>query len=133
MAYNNGFPMTYQQMYPQYQYQQPVQQAQMMTLPTIHAEIIQVTTEAEAAAYPVAAGSTQMFMLRDDSEICIKAAYANGQSALTVFEKRAQKPQQESQEYVTRDEFERRLKELSETRAAAQKGPRNANKEASAE
>lgn len=131
MAYNNGFPMTYQQMYPQLQYQQPVQQPQMMTLPTIHAEIIQVTTEAEAAAYPVAAGATQMFMLRDDSAICIKAAYANGQSNLTVFEKRVQKPQQDGTEYITRDEFERRLGELSGAKQTAQKGPRNANKEAS--
>lgn len=131
MAYNNGFPLTYQQMYPQLQYQQPVQQPQMMTLPTIHAEIIQVATEAEAAAYPVAAGSTQMFMLRDDSAICIKAAYANGQSALTVFEKRVQKQAQESQEFVTRDEFERRLKEISDARTNVQKSPKNASKEVS--
>ena len=52
MAFNNGFPMTYQQMYPQYQYQQ------MMTPPTIRAEIIQVGSEEEAANYPVAAGAT---------------------------------------------------------------------------
>lgn len=126
MAYNNGFPMTYQQMYPQFQqYQQPP----MMTLPTIRAEIIQVSTEQEAANYPVAAGASQMFMLRDDSAICVKTAYPTGQSNLTVFEKRKQEMPQNAPDFITRDEFERRLMELSTSQANAQKGHRDANKE----
>lgn len=114
MAYNAGFPMGYQQMFPQYQ--QPI-----MTPPTIRAEIIQVGTEAEAANYPVAAGGTQMMMLRDDSAICIKSAFANGQSSLTVYERRAQKPQQNSPDFITRDEFEQRLREIMITQSGAQK------------
>ena len=40
--YNNGFPVTYPQL--TFPYQQP-QQAQGMTRPTIHADIIQIETE----------------------------------------------------------------------------------------
>ena len=68
MAYNSGFPMTYQQFY-QPQYQQPYnsfqsgnnqmqQQAaqQMMTPPTIHAEIVQISGRDDAVNFPVGAG-----------------------------------------------------------------------------
>lgn len=120
MAYNNGFPIGYP--YQQYQYQQP----QMMTPPTIRAEIIQVGSEAEAANYPVAAGATQMLMLRDDSAICIKSAFANGQSNMIVYERRAQKQPVNGPDFVTRDEFEARLRELSAQRENALKRPETA-------
>ena len=126
MAYNNGFPIGYPQLYPQFnqQYPQfPQQQAvvpqqqvqQTMTPPTIHAEILQVDSEQSAENYPVAAGTSQMMIRKDDSEIYVKTAYANGQSRLDVYVKRPEKPNKpvlDLDGYVTRDEFENRLNEL---------------------
>lgn len=128
MAYNNSFPIGYQQMYPQYQYQMPqyqqqyqqmqqnTQQNQGMSPPTVHADIVQVSGEQEATNFPVAAGASQMMVSKDDSMIFVKTAYANGQSNLDVFVKRPPRPIEppiDMKEYVTRDELERRLSALS--------------------
>ena len=125
MAYNNGFPMSYQQFYqPQYQMpyggfqsgnNQPQQQQaspQMMTPPTIHAEIVQIADRNEAANFPVGAGQAQMMITRDDSSIFVKSAFANGQSSLTEYVKKAPEPQKPVDDFITREEFERRLAEL---------------------
>lgn len=121
MAYNNGFPMGYPQFYPQYpQYQQqqiPQQQSQpqMMTPPTIHAEILQVDSEQSAENYPVAAGTSQMMIRKDDGEIYVKTAYANGQSRLDVYVKRPEKPVKpvfDPEAYITKDQLENRLNQL---------------------
>lgn len=125
MAYNNGFPMSYQQFYqPQYQspyvgYQsgnsqsQMQQQAtQMMTPPTIHAEIVQIADRNEASNFPVGAGQAQMMITRDDSSIFVKTAFANGQSNLVEYVKKAPEPQKPAADYVTREEFEKRLAEI---------------------
>lgn len=132
-AYNNGFPVTYPQFYPQYSQlqqfpqlnqqfsqqqsvvpQQQVQQ-QMMTPPTIHAEILQVESEQAADNYPVAAGSSQMMIKKDETEIYVKTAFANGQSKLDVYVKRPERPSKpvfDPDGYVTKDEFESRLNAL---------------------
>jgi hypothetical protein len=104
MQYNNyGFPVNYQQQYQQFQ--------QTMTPPIVHADIIQVNGEQDAAAYPVAAGASQMMIARDESAIFVKTAYANGQTGMEVFVRRKQQPQKEDK-YITRDELEQRLAEL---------------------
>ena len=127
MAYNNGFPVSYPYM-PQYQYPQyQQQQAASMTPPTVHADIIQVSSEAEAAAYPVAAGASQMMVAKDDSAIYVKTAFANGQSNLAVYTKRPPTPQPQPVDmtvFVTREELEQRLAALT---------PRRTKKEESAE
>lgn len=118
MAYNNGFPMGYPQFYPQQFPQQqmavPQQQTQqqMMTPPTIHAEIVQVTDRQEALNFPVGAGQAQMMIARDDSAIFVKTAFANGQSSLVEYVRKAPEPEAPPADYVTREEFERRLAEL---------------------
>lgn len=123
MAYNNGFPMTYPQFYPQYpQYTQQAQASQQMAMPqqsmtppTIHAEILQVESEQFAENYPVAAGASQMMIKKDESEIYIKTAFANGQSRLDVYARRPErqnKPVLNLDGYVTKDELESRLNEL---------------------
>lgn len=129
MAYNNGFPMSYQQFYqPQYQpsyggfqNNQPLsptqmsaanQQAQMMTPPTIHAEIVQIADRSEAVNFPVGAGQAQMMITKDDSSIFVKTAFANGQSNVVEYVKKAPEPQTPQADYVTREEFERRLAEI---------------------
>lgn len=110
MAYNNYFPATYPQFYPQYP-QQPQPQQQMMTPPTIRAEIVQVGSKTEAANFPVGAGQTQMMIMKDDSAIYIKSAFANGQANLDEY---IRKPHEESTstEYITREEFEQRISAL---------------------
>ena len=128
MAWNNGFPATYQQLYPQGYpmtqpnpyaqqgpqtgFQQPSAQqqpAQMMTPPTIRAEIVQVEDEKAASNFPVGAGASQMMIARDESAIFIKTAMANGQTTLDVFEKRPPAPPAptfDPEQYVRKDELE---------------------------
>ena len=120
MAYNNGFPMSYQQYYPQQQvgFQQPMNipqqaQQQMMTPPTIHAEIVQVSNKSEAMNFPVGAGQAQMMMAKDASAIFIKTAFANGQSNIVEYIRKAPDPETPPADYITREEFERRLAELA--------------------
>ena len=114
MAYNNYFPATYQPFYPQYQQppmQQP-QQQQMMTPPTIRAEIVQVGSKAEALNFPVGAGQTQMMIMRDDSAIYIKSAFANGQANLDEYIRKPPEPEKPVADYITREEFEQRISAL---------------------
>jgi len=113
MAYNY-FPATYQPFYPQYPQQPQMQQPQqqMMTPPTIRAEIVQVGSKAEAANFPVGAGQTQMMIMRDDSAIFIKSAFANGQANLDEYIKKPPEPEKPAADYVTREEFEQRISAL---------------------
>ena len=117
----NGFPASYQPLgfgYPQYQQQMAQQMPgaqmspanqQMMTPPTIRAEIVQVDGEEAAGNFPVGAGSSQMMIARDDSAIFVKTAAANGQGyTLDVFVKRPPapvKPPVDMGAYVTREEL----------------------------
>lgn len=101
--------------------QQPRAGAPAMTPPTIHAEIIQVSSgeqgELEAAQYPLGAGQSQMFIKRDDSAVLIKTATANGYM-LDVFDKRPPAPTPppfNPDEYVRLDA----LTELIEARVQA--------------
>ena len=135
MAYNNGFPMSYQQFYqPQYQVpyggfqggnnqmQQQAQTApQMMTPPTIHAEIVQIADRNEALNFPVGAGQAQMMITRDDSTIFVKSAFANGQSSLTEYVKKEPEPQKPQADYITREEFEKRLAEIESIKTVERK------------
>lgn len=128
MNFNYGFPATYQPLnygFQPYQQQgtqmpltnQPQQQQQMMTPPTIRAEIIQVDDEISAENYPVGAGSSQMMIKKDDSEIYVKTVLANNQAVLDVFVKRPKtppKPAFDPDRYVTREELEKRLQAITE-------------------
>ncbi len=127
--YNTGFPIGYQPAqiyYPQQQYNNPQQQyinqvpqtqtQQTISLPTIHAEIIQVDNEQAAENYPLAAGASQMMIAKDDSAIYVKTMFANGQYNLDVFTKRPprqKQPEIDPNLYITRDEFETRLQALT--------------------
>ena len=63
MAYNNGFPINYHQMYPQYNYipQQPIIQTQPVTNDN---GIIWVQGEAGAKSWAVAPGKSVMLSLQ---------------------------------------------------------------------
>lgn len=118
MIFNNGYPASYQPFGYNYQPQIPQQMQgtqmspanqQMMTPPTIRAEIVQVDGEEAAGNFPVGAGSSQMMIARDDSAIFVKTAAANGQGyTLDVFVKRPPapaKPPVDMGAYVTREEL----------------------------
>ncbi len=102
--YNQLYPATYQQNpYQPVQYQQP----QMITPPTIRAEIVQVEDEASTDRWPLAAGSSQMFITKDEEHIIIKTMFANGQFSKDCYDKRPPeppKPEVDMSLFVTRDE-----------------------------
>lgn len=123
MIFNNGYPASYQPFGYNYQPQIPQQMqgtqmssaSQMMTPPTIRAEIVQVDNEEAASNYPVGAGASQMMIAKDDSAIYVKTALVNGQATLDVFAKRPrtpQKPPVNLDDYVTRAELESRLEAI---------------------
>lgn len=130
MPYNAGFPLNYVPFQPVQQPFQPAQQpfqaqAQAMTPPTIHADIVQVDGIQVAESYPVSVGVPQMMISKDESEIYIKTAYANGQYSIDIFKKQA-KPVQTAapnlDDYLTKDEFESRIKAILEAKTGKTEG-----------
>lgn len=127
MAY--GYPLNMQQPYMQYpqamqQQMQQMQQPQSFTQPTIHAEIVQISGDrAEAENFPVPTGGTQMMINKAEDKIFIKTVYANNQMNLDVFVKQAPEPSQKQpnfENFVTREELEQRLAQLSKQPAPSQ-------------
>jgi len=111
-------PGYYPTMQPQMNYQQPgqVQQAApaagtQMSLPTVHAEILQVENQQAMERQPVDAGTSQMMISKDETIIGVKSMLANGEYTLDIYEKRKPEPKPPAPEYVTREEFEKRLSE----------------------
>ena len=116
MNYNNYFPASYQPVYA------------APTVPQNNTQnnnsIIWVQGESAARAFAVAPGQSVMLMDSDASVFYIKSADASGMPMpLRIFDytERTQQPHTEPQaaqttEYVTRDEFEKRLSEILETR-----------------
>ena len=147
MAWNNGFPATYTPIYQPYGqqtqfYPQMPQQnmsptsmsgtnPQMLTPPTIRAEIVQVEDEKAASEFPVGAGASQMMIAKDDSAIFIKSALQNGQTTLDVFEKRPPAPPApafDPGEYVRKDELETLVSAALAAQTAAHAAPRRVAK-----
>ena len=120
MAYPNPyFPATYQQPYQVYQQPQPQPQQQ-------NQGIIWCQGEGAARSYAVGAGQSVMLMDSESNTFFIKSADQSGMPLpLRIFDykERTQQAHTEPQiqaktsdEYVTRDEFERRLAELTSQR-----------------
>lgn len=127
MAYNNGFPMNYPQMYYQPQYQTPtIQQPQQPT----NNGIIWVQGEAGAKSYLVAPNNTVQLWDSEEQVIYLKSADASGMPSMKVLDYtiRNANPSsvvptavQAEDRYVTKEELkafqetvERRLQTLSE-------------------
>jgi hypothetical protein len=130
MAWNNGFPASYQQMMPQnYPYgQQPFQQPQqpMITPPTIRAEIVQIEDEAAVHRYPLAAGVSQMFITRAEDKIIIKTMGQTGAMPLRVYEERPPAPPApvfDPGEYVRKDELKALVSEAIEAQMKQKETP----------
>lgn len=129
MAYNNGFPMSYQQMYPTYNYvpQQPqvVQQPQMMQQQANDTGILWVQGEAGAKSWAVAPGKSVMLMDSESNTFYIKSSDNSGMPMpLRIFDytERTQQHQSQNQvvqskeidtsQFITREEFDKRIAEL---------------------
>lgn len=126
MAYNNGFPMNYPQMYYQPQYQAPqiqnVQQNQ-------NSGIIWVQGEAGAKSYLVAPNTTVQLWDSENQVIYLKSADASGMPSMRILDYKiretnppvmAQGLAQSEEKYVTKEELkayqdalEKRLQTLS--------------------
>jgi len=114
MAYNNGFPINYQQMYPQYNYvpQQPIIQTQPVTNDN---GIIWVQGEAGAKSWAVAPGKSVMLMDSENSVFYIKTTDNSGVPLpLRIFDYTertqqdtapAEAAQATNSQYVTKDEL----------------------------
>lgn len=113
----NGYGPSYNQYYPNNQSQlqsqpQPIQN--QMTPPTIHADIIQIDGYEQVKDYNMAAGCTQMFMSKDEQNIFVKSVFANNTDDIITYVRRTETPSENVQnDYVTREEFERRLADIS--------------------
>lgn len=117
MAYNNGFPATYQPMFYPQQYQQ--QQ------PQNNAGIIWVQGEAGAKSYLVAPNTTVQLWDSEKQCIYLKSADASGMPSMKILDytiREAAQPTQSpaftnSPDYVTKAEFEQMSGQIAALRA----------------
>ena len=112
MAYNYGFPATYQPMYPQ-----PVQQAPQNQ----QTGLIWVQGEAAAKSYMVAPGNTVQLWDSEEKVIYLKSADASGMPSMKILDYTIRGDSQAvpEQEYATKDELralEDKIREISARR-----------------
>lgn len=82
---------------------------QMMTPPTIHAEIIQVDDMEAIDRHAMTPGTTQMYLTKDEKNIVIRSMYANGQHSDEIYDKRPPAPPAPTlnpTDYVRKDELQ---------------------------
>jgi hypothetical protein len=129
MAYNNGFPMSYQQMYPQYipsSFQpQMMQQQPQMTQQVNDTGILWVQGEAGAKSWAVAPGKSVMLMDSESNTFYIKSSDNSGMPMpLRIFDYTErtnqstqpvnviQHEQIDTSQFITKEELEKRLSEF---------------------
>ena len=126
-GYNNYFPMSYQPMYQQPMQIQPQPQPQ-----TQGNSINWVQGEAAARSFAVAPGQSVLLLDSDASVFYIKSSDASGMPLpLRIFDYTERTHQNVSQpqiqntqpEYITREEFEKRISELMQTDAQTKVTP----------
>ena len=129
MAYNNGFPMSYQQMYPSYNYVPQQQLSQPVVQQQNDTGILWVQGEAGAKSWAVAPGKSVMLMDSESNTFYIKSSDTSGMPMpLRVFDytERTAQPTQQPQvskheeidvsKFVTWDELNKKLDALFEKR-----------------
>ena len=80
------------------------------------AEVFLATSEKAVYDFPVAAGTTVLFVANDESFIAIKEVSVAGQITISFYDKRPPAPQEKPVDltaFVTREELERRLSDLA--------------------
>lgn len=118
-----AYMRAYGQNQPTQQTQQPAQQ-QRLTPPTIHADIIQISTLDEMNQYPIAPGASQMFITKDEQTIAVRSQYANNQHSDDIYDKRPPAPPAPTlnpADYVRKDELEALISEALQARTAPHK------------
>lgn len=122
----NNFQNQYQQTP---QTQQPLQQTGM-SAPTVHADILQVKDEEEGRKTPVDVGTSKMMITKDESEIFVKSAFANGEYDFIIYRRQPkknpepEKPAIDLSDYLTKEEFEKRIAALTFQSAPVKKTAR---------
>lgn len=118
-----------QQAVPQVQQAQQAQQHQTQTMtPYIDARMLQVNSVAEAEAYQLAPGASQLFYTADRNTFIIKEQGQAGFN-LMIYDRRPPEPKAppiDPARFVTRDEFEQRLAAFSAPISAPTNAPRPA-------
>ena len=123
MAYNNGFPIGYQALYPKYNYlpqQQVVQQQSQQN----DNGILWVQGEAGAKSWAVAPGKSVMLMDSESNTFYIKSSDNSGMPMpLRIFDYKERTIQQsqpqvlvhteiDTSKFVTREEFNKKFEEM---------------------
>jgi len=114
----------YVRAYGQQNQQHGQQQGQMLTPPTIDAKIIQVDSIEAIDRFPMAAGTSQMYMTKDEQNIVVRSMYANGQHGDDIYDKRPPAPPAPTlnpADYVRKDELEALISEALQARTAPRK------------
>ena len=122
MAYYNGFPATYQQMYPQYQQPLPQQMpAQQQTNGGV--AVVQIQGgEAMAKTYLVAPNTTVQLWDVEEQAIYIKSADASGMPSMKILDytvrgdAKVQKAKPPRMEYATMEEMNALAEDVRELR-----------------
>lgn len=124
MAYNSGFPMTYQPIYPSYNYVPQQQLSQQVVPQQNDTGILWVQGEAGAKSWAVAPGKSVMLMDSESNTFYIKSSDNSGMPMpLRIFDykERTQQPVQnevinhaevDTSQFVTWDAFNKKLDEL---------------------
>ena len=132
--YNNGYPMTYQQYYPN---AYPTQSNNYPTQISVGAQqpqsgIIWVQGEAGAKSYLVAPNTTVQLWDSESQTIYLKSADASGMPSMRILdyiirdsEKSLKMPPASSQSYVTKDELDAQISELKNQIDILRKGKKN--------
>ena len=82
-------------------------------------EVVPVDSVDAAREFPVAIGATVMLIAKDDSFVAVKINGVNGQSSFDVYDRRPPEPPApvfDPAAYVTKDEFESRLRAILKER-----------------
>lgn len=136
MAYNNGFPIGYQQMYPSYNYV-PQQQLSQPVVQQNDNGILWVQGEAGAKSWAVAPGKSVMLMDSESNTFYIKSSDQSGMPMpLRIFDYKERNVQQtqpqvaqhndiDTSQFVTWDAFNKKFDELLEVTTAPKEGEVN--------
>jgi len=99
------------------------QPAQMMTLPTIDAKIIQVDNVEGIDRVTITPGAPQMFWTKDEHTIVVRTMYANNQHSDRVWKEQPPEPPAPTlnpADYVRKDELQAILAEVLQAPKKAQ-------------
>lgn len=129
MAYNNGFPMTYPQMYTQPTYQPQMTQMTQMQQNQSSGGIIWIQGESAAKSYLVAPNTTVVLFDSESQTIYLKSADATGLPSMRVLEYtiRDQKTRegvfgQPTGDFATKQEIDALRAEMEQIKARLKEG-----------